>query len=268
MTIASFQTALDELAQGIGRLIDLAQEGEIDPWEVQVIEVIDRYLAEVDRFTAMTSGCDVELFQFGQAFLSASLLVLLKAETLAALEDPDALLTSPEMDLAQIEDAQGNSRLPTHLERHLRRRATARPPQSRRVTLQELVTQLQAIASTIAEKPPKPVLRRAKPYSQAQASRAIAELAHQENLTEMASQLETFLSQGLTWEESQPWMELEHLVHHWQQSQTPEPVNNHANHDLSARVGIFWALLLLASQSKVELAQEDFYQPIKIKPIS
>ncbi|MDJ0564092.1 MAG: segregation/condensation protein A, partial [Microcystis sp. M49629_WE12] len=30
------------------------------------------------------------------------------------------------------------------------------------------------------------------------------------------------------------------------------------------KVAIFWALLLLASQSKVELKQEDFYQDLTI----
>ncbi|MGH2414714.1 MAG: segregation/condensation protein A, partial [Microcystaceae cyanobacterium] len=31
----------------IAALIDLAQQGEIDPWDVQVIDVIDRFLSEL-----------------------------------------------------------------------------------------------------------------------------------------------------------------------------------------------------------------------------
>jgi segregation and condensation protein A len=33
------------------------------------------------------------------------------------------------------------------------------------------------------------------------------------------------------------------------------------------RVGIFWALLLLSAQSKVELLQEEFYQDLKIRAL-
>jgi len=36
------------------------------------------------------------------------------------------------------------------------------------------------------------------------------------------------------------------------------------NHD---RVGVFWALLLLSAQSKVELLQEEFYQDLKIRAL-
>jgi segregation and condensation protein A len=35
----------------------------------------------------------------------------------------------------------------------------------------------------------------------------------------------------------------------------------------SDRVGVFWALLLLSAQSKVELSQEEFYQDLKIRAI-
>jgi chromatin segregation and condensation protein Rec8/ScpA/Scc1 (kleisin family) len=33
------------------------------------------------------------------------------------------------------------------------------------------------------------------------------------------------------------------------------------------RVGVFWALLLLSAQSKVELSQEEFYQDLKIRAL-
>jgi segregation and condensation protein A len=36
----------------------------------------------------------------------------------------------------------------------------------------------------------------------------------------------------------------------------------------SDRVGVFWALLLLSAQSKVELYQEEFYQDLKIRALT
>ncbi|XTZ10084.1 MAG: segregation/condensation protein A [cyanobacterium endosymbiont of Rhopalodia yunnanensis] len=53
---------------------------------------------------------------------------------------------------------------------------------------------------------------------------------------------------------------LEELLTFWHRIKslnTPE-----IKHD---RVGIFWALLLSCSQSKVELSQEEFYQDLKIQ---
>ena len=41
------------LAQSaIAFLIDLAEQGEIDPWDVQVIDVIDRFLKTLDTTPA------------------------------------------------------------------------------------------------------------------------------------------------------------------------------------------------------------------------
>jgi hypothetical protein len=65
---------------GIALLIDLAKRGEINPWDVQVIDVIDRYLSQVVPVgDASQLQREVALSQSGQAFLYASMLVLLKA---------------------------------------------------------------------------------------------------------------------------------------------------------------------------------------------
>ena len=108
--------------QAIALLIDLAQRGEINPWDVQVIEVIDRCLSELAiSIDAEPGRRDADLFQSGQAFLWASMLVLLKADTLARLEDaqePELTNGDEEFDSEQVA-----TRLPLHLERHLRRRA-------------------------------------------------------------------------------------------------------------------------------------------------
>jgi len=47
-------------------LLNLAERGEIDPWDVQVIEVIDRYLSELVPQSSAASS--LILSQSGQAF--------------------------------------------------------------------------------------------------------------------------------------------------------------------------------------------------------
>jgi segregation and condensation protein A len=298
--------------EAIALLIDLAQRGEINPWDVQVIEVIDRYLSELALGNDAEPGHrETDLSQSGQAFLWASMLVLLKADTLGRMGEPD------EPELTEIDDqidTVGEVRLPLHLERHLRRRAAAPPLKRRPVTLQELIDQLQQMAVQLGETPLPPRVLRPRSQSRSQAAKAIAHLAHDENLTEIATRLEVFLSRH--WQEisaGKDWLNLDQLLEWWTLSPialdkadslaslsgtlagngnseqdshlalgkaTSEglyaPSHEAASHEAAVeatedgandRVGVFWALLLLSAQSKVELSQEEFYQDLKIRAL-
>ena len=263
-----------KLFEGISLLIDLAQRGEIDPWDIQVIEVIDRYLSELfsPQETAQRA-CEADLSESGQAFLSASMLVLFKANTLVALESPEVDLNQSQDDFPiEAEDGPlAKPRLP--LERQLHRRPAALPPQKRRVTLQELIDQLQLMATQLQLSPEAMALskttrtRRLSSQSRTQAALAIAQLAHQENLTEVAGELEQFLNRHShrVLAQEQDWLNLEQLVELWTQTKPSAPIASSTQLGHNNRVSVFWALLLLSAQSKVELSQEEFYQEIKIR---
>lgn len=263
--------ALSLAEDAIALLIDMAEQGEIDPWDVKVIEVIDRFLSELSPVTEGRELYEKNLSSSGQAFLYASMLVLLKADSLIqadVVEDPQA----DEMDQVEfLEQAGLVAGLPPNLERQLRRRAVAQPPQRRKVTLKDLIDQLRAIS--IALDDPVPRKRRRPPaQSRSQTVRAIAQLAHQENLSEMATALERFFAEHLPEAQStQNWLDFELLLDLWTQSQkrpastsSPEEDAHSPQHD---RVGIFWALLILSAQSKVELAQDEFYQDLRVRPL-
>jgi segregation and condensation protein A len=248
------------LAQmGIALLIDLAQRGEINPWDVKVIDAIDLHLSKLPlQADATMAHRQANLSQSGQAFLWAAMLVLLKAQSLeqsqSQTEDFDFI--EEDLDFEMI----ATSGLPRNLERHIRRRLSSPPPQTRPVTLQDLIQQLRQIADKIAE--PK-VRRRAlkgKAMSVKQATQTIAGLAHDENLTEMAALVAEFLVNYTS--ETDFWT-LDELVNLWSEKFPPAPGQIFgANHD---RVGVFWALLLLSAQSKVELEQAEFYQTLTIR---
>jgi len=274
-----------KLFAGIALLIELAERGEIDPWDVQVIEVIDRYLSELVPAEIASSGAwEADLSQSGQAFLSASMLVLFKAKTLIELlESPTALNPSADAFPEDLDGVQVKLRLP--LERQLQRRPVALPPQKRRVTLKELIDQLQLMASQMQQQEAMALatktIRTRRLTSKARASHAaweIAQLAHQENLTEVAAQLEQFLNHHLhlILTPEQDWLNLEQLLELWTKTppaMAPFPQDGNeaeaeATPQHNERVSVFWALLLLSAQSKVELAQEEFYQEIKIRPLS
>ncbi len=257
--------------RAISLLIDMAEQGEIDPWNVNVIDVIDRFLEELQLkdlsgyFTRSQGSFgrnryEADLSESGQAFLYASMLVLLKADTLVQQEEQQ-----PEEELVEdlsLADADTNViPLPNHLERQLRRRAVARPPQSRRVTLAELIEQLELMAAAM-ELPtvPRPKSR-VRPQSKRQAIRAISQLAHQENLAEMAASLGEFIEEG--WTElpvcANGWFDFDDLVAVWHKS----PHNTFSK--TLDRVGVFWALLFLSAQGKVELMQREFYQRLELR---
>jgi segregation and condensation protein A len=271
MAVSQDQNGLETISEGIAILIDLAERGEIDPWDVKVIEVFDRCLSK------LTNACDADpskdfsdLSHSGQAFLYASMLVLLKAESIVLSESP---ANTDSADEATLEDPEhsGGRHLPQHLERQLRRRGVAQLPQKRPVTLPELIEQLQLMKAAMEQT----VTPRRRPTSKmrSQAAQAILELAHQENLVETASELERFLAQRGP-EIDEGWLDLDKLLELWHHNDLHSPINPElpvlsgevhlSNYD---RVGIFWALLLLSAQSKVELLQEEFYQDLKIRAL-
>ncbi|NEO25470.1 MAG: segregation/condensation protein A [Kamptonema sp. SIO4C4] len=248
--------------EAIAVLLDLAQRGEIDPWDVQVIDVIDRYLSKLTLTDNAPEGAETaDLSQSGQAFLWASMLVLLKANTLEQLEEEDEEEEEFAEDLEDLNPDEDRP-LPPRLEKHIRRRPTAPPVRRRRVTLQELIQQIQQMATVLETKPPsKP---RPRPPSRKATVRQISQLAHNENLTEMAGQLEAFFLENLTeLSQQQNAIALDLLIEWWATC-NPEPDHASPNHH---RVGVFWALLLLSAQSKVELSQEEFYQDLSITPL-
>ncbi len=222
----------------IALLISLAERGEIDPWDVQVIDVVDRFLSRLivsDRR---------DLYDSGQALLYASMLVLLKANSLS---DIQATYEQPDIndDLEELENSADLLRLPTDFDKRLRRLPVALPPKARKITLEELIAQIEAIAEIVDRKPSKPSKRPIQgKVARRAAMKAIAELAHKENLSEMVTEIERYF--------------LIHPDEEIEISALAEVFND--------RVGVFWGLLLMSSQSKVELFQEEFYGKIQIVP--
>jgi segregation and condensation protein A len=250
--------------QAIAHLIDLAEQGEIDPWNVQVIEVMDRFLSMLAQLEAQNAR-EIKLSQSGQAFLYASMLILLKADSLVrmgALEAVEDLSECvEELDLS-LDPSQ--KPLPPALERRLRRRATAQPLQTRSVTLSELIDQLRRVASSLESDQSRRLrVRRPRPQSRTQAIRTITQLAHQENLSEIADGVARILTQRVRQGE---WVEFEQLLSwHTRDTATSVDPDCHAHSELSARAGVFWSLLYLSAQSKVELEQATFYQDLKVR---
>ena len=266
------------LAQNaIALLIDLAERGEIDPWDVKVIDVVDRFLSQLQPGQGNNlnrSQYESDLSESGQAILYASMLVLLKADSLARADENDQQDTLEENILVPV-DGFAERPLPSRLENQIRRRTSAHPPQNRRVSLHELIEQLEVMATALADYRPRVRKRRPRPQSKSKAVRAITQLAHQENLSEIAEALEQVLTEF--WPEisqDTDWLEFEALLNLWSTPDVRQKIGidakilNHHHSPHGDRVGIFWALLFLSAQSKVELQQHHFYQDLHVRSLT
>ena len=249
-------------------LQDAAQNGEIDPWDIDVIPVIDGFLDQLrhriefpNREHSGSGGTfERDLAESSEAFLAASVLVGLKAEVLEADIFPIEDDLEDDFELSFAEQGWLDPRLnfPRHPERHLYRRPVAPPPFKRAVSLGELIEQLESIAQTIeADELQSRRRRRDKRFSDKQIIEQVTSLAHREKLPETTAALGVFLS---NWEEALHWVDFDSLVKEW---------TDVASADLDTdRVGVFWALLFLSSQGKIELMQEGFlYAPLRLKRI-
>ena len=148
--------------------------------------------------------------------------------------------------------------LPRRPERHLQRRPVAPPPLRRPVTLGELIEQLETIAEQLESDDLLQRRRqRQKRYSNREAIAQVAGLAHREKLPETTAALGMALQK---WESSLGWVDFDRLVEHW---------GGVAAADLDTdRVGVFWALLFLSSQGKVELEQTGWlHGPLRLRRI-
>lgn len=241
-------------------LQDAAERGEIDPWDVDVIAVVDGFLDQLrqrialPRLVAVGGGSfERDLAESSEAFLAASVLVGLKAEVLEAATFP---LEVPVEEAFAYDEAEGEAgatllALPRRPETHLVRRPVAPPPLQRPVTLGELISQLEEIAERLEQEGSRPRSRsRGRAYSESAAIAQVSALAHREKLPETTAALSVFL---IDWRPAQGegWVGFDQLVGAWNAAGLLSP------DDLDRdRVGVFWALLFLSAQGKVELRQE------------
>ena len=120
-------------------LVQMAERGEIDPWNIDIVEVTDRFLSELERRK------ELDLRVSGRTIFYAALLLRMKSEYLDTAGtggeeddfDEDALDEAP-FDFSD----EGGSGPIEQLEREIRRRLDRKNLRKRPVTLFELILEL------------------------------------------------------------------------------------------------------------------------------
>lgn len=254
-------------------LQDAAERGEIDPWDVDVIAVIDGFLDQLrqrferPRMLSDRGGSyERDLAESSEVFLAASVLVSLKAQVLEASTfppEPDRTDFEVGEDGEEVDWIDAAEAMPRRPERHLLRRPVAPPPLQRPVTLGELIQQLEDIAEHLEQKGARsPHRSRARRFSDKAAIAQLTGLAHREKLPETTAALSRYLRSWAPTQSSQ-WVDFGELVDAWSMAALAMAPTEDLDRD---RVGVFWALLFLCSRGEVELSQTGgLFGPLRLR---
>src|SRR5574344_1313640 len=188
LTMSNLNIDLPEISssdEGIGILVDMAKSGKIDPWNIDIVDVTDKYLSHMCKLKAQN------LRVTGRTFLFASVLLRLKSNILDGIDVLD-FEGNQEDDVQYDEDGfiaeySEDDYIPTNnvvsIDDVLQRRTSVKLNHNRVVTLKDLIRQLQFYEKLEKKQSLKQAHERAKRRVQSYARLTaddIVNLAHDE----------------------------------------------------------------------------------------
>ncbi|MDO8841990.1 ScpA family protein [Methanocalculus sp.] len=229
-------------------LLRMAESGEIDPWNIDIVLVTDRFLGELERRR------ELDLRISGRTLLYASILLRMKSDALIE-PSPDPVADNSEEEAYDEElffdgdaDGDGSSSLPgpiEALEREIQRRIKRKDFRTRPVTLYELITQLK-----LAEKEERRRQRRKSlPFDDEDSlilADDVVEIAHDEAYEEVST---TIYSTLLLLDPD---------------GSSPVPLSLIASEMGCALYDVYIPILFLMLDDRVDIIQEEFYGEILI----
>ncbi len=139
----TLQSDITEQVDGIEILVGMAKSGKIDPWNVDIVDVTDKYLAHLFQMKAQN------LRLTGRTLLFAAILLRLKSNVLEGI-DVNQIEGIEEDNFDEFEmqddswdDDEINTNNVVSLDEVLQRRTSIRLNRSRTVNLKDLIKQLQ-----------------------------------------------------------------------------------------------------------------------------
>ncbi len=237
----------DNEIDGIEILVAMAKQGKIDPWNIDIIDVTDKYL------THLFQSKSQNLRLTGRTLLFASILLKLKSNILEGLDV--ASFEEPEhYDLDYDDDSQldyQEDNIPTSnvvsIDEVLQRRTSVRLNRNRVVTLRDLIRQLEFYEMLDKKQKLKNAHERAKRrvrnYSRLSAD-DIVNLAHDEYIEQGVERLKANLGEILSRQDKIELNELTLLG--------------------MDRISAYISLLFLTVDSDYDLVQDEFYSDLYV----
>ena len=236
------------LMDDISILVDLAKDGKIDPWNIDILDIYDKYLAKLSELEAKNN-----LKYAGRASLFASILLKIKSNILEGIELSDFEPVEEEFiedfeDDFEPEQLRISSNNVISFNEVLQRRTSTRLNRNRNVTLKDLIRhvkfyeeleQKRSIQNSIERQK-----RRVKNYSKLTAH-DIKNLAHEEYIEQVVQKMDENLALILKGDKKIEINELTVLGFD--------------------RSSAYIALLFLALRKNYELLQDEFYSDLFVQ---
>lgn len=235
-------------SDGIAILVDMAKTGKIDPWNIEIVDITDKYLQQLVEIKMNN------LKMTGRTLLFAAILLRLKSNILEGIDpmqfepqevfEPDFDDNWGDEDINSVPISQNNV---ISLEDVLQRRTSVRLNRSRTVTLKDLIRQLEFYEELDKKQALKNTLDRAKRRVQSYARFSaddIINLAHDEYIEHSVKKLQENLKKIFETEEK---VELNTL--------TLLGLD---------KISAYIALLFLASNTDYDLVQDEFYSDLYV----
>lgn len=232
-------------SEGIEILVQMAKSGKIDPWNIDIVDVTDKYLAHLFEMKAQN------LRATGKTFLFASILLRLKSNVLEGNDIFD--FEDENQDDYELTDDEiiDNYKPPTNnvisFNEVLQRRTSVKINRNRTVTLKDLIRQLEFYEMLEKKQSLKQAHERAKRRVRNYANLSaedIVNLAHEEFIENSVQAIQAKLEKIFNKEEK---IELHELVSIGM-----------------SKVTAFIALLFLTAEGKCDLEQDEFYSDLYV----
>lgn len=221
----------DVLSEPVEILVNLAKNGDINPWDIDIVNVTDVFLERIEQMQMM------DLRISGRTLLYASILLRMKSTGIIQEEQEDDGFEDlgDDLDFYDVDDYPV-PKLP------IRRQAT------RPVTLQELILELQKAEKVETRRKDRSIRRRLEERSAVTTDEVLG-IAHEEDILGRVKSLGEKLRREL---ESREFVKLSDLL----------------GEDRSENIMTYVSLLFLATEKKIWLTQRELFGELYVYPFS
>lgn len=233
---------------GIEILVSMAKTGKVDPWNIDIVDITDKYLEHL-------AASKMNNLRFtGRTLLFAAILLKLKSNILEGIDPMDFEDNNPDMNL-EFEDDWEDNTIDEEINRNnvisidevLQRRTSIRLNRNRVVTLKDLIRQLEFYEELDRKQSLKNTLERAKRRVKSYAnltSDDIINLAHDEYIENSVKILH------------------ENLIKIFEKEEKIE-LNTLTLLGMD-KISAYIALLFLSASSDFDLVQDEFYSDLYV----
>jgi Uncharacterized conserved protein len=219
----------DVLSEPVEILMNLAKDGAINPWDIDLVNVTDMFLERIEVMQMM------DLRISGRTLLYAAILLRMKSTGIVMEEEEDDCfeMMDDELDFYEV-DEYPVPKLP------IRRRAT------RPVTLHELIVELRKAEKVETRRKDRSVYRKLEERSLVTTDDVLG-IAHEEDILGRVRDMAAMLEECFTDHEFVPFSDL-------------------MTDDRSENIMTYVSLLFLATEKQVWLTQEELFGELYVYP--